>query len=71
MAFTTIVNVAVAPAASVVADSVIVPVPPAAGVVLEKPAGCVSDTKVVPAGVVSVSETVWASLGPLLVKVTV
>ena len=53
---------------------VIVPVPPTGGVVGVNdvaPPVCVSDTNVVPAGTASVKETVWASLGPLLVRVTV
>ena len=48
-----------------------VPVPPTAGVVLDQPPGEVSETKVVPDGSVSLSETEAAALGPLLVTVTV
>src|SRR5438132_3583158 len=68
---TTIVKVAVAPAASVGLVSVIVPVPPGAGVKLVKPAGWVSETNVVPAGVSSVREMFCASLGPAFVSVIV
>ena len=51
----------------------IVPVPPTAGLLQENagPVVCVSETKVVLAGVLSVSETAEAADGPLLVSVTV
>ena len=72
-ALTMIVNVAEAAAAREVAVKVMVPVPPAGGVVAVKagPEACVSDTNVVFAGTTSVKDTAWASLGPLLVSVTV
>src|SRR5438105_8934446 len=72
-ALTTIVNVAEAAAAREVAVKVMVPVPPAGGVVAVKagPEACASDTNVVFAGTASVKDTAWASLGPLLVRVTV
>lgn len=52
---------------------VIVPVPPAAGVLQENvgPAVCDSETNVVLAGTASVSETAVAADGPLFVSVTV
>src|SRR4051812_21224174 len=40
------------------------PVPPTVGVVLLQPVGPVSETNVVPAGRVSLSDTACASLGP-------
>jgi hypothetical protein len=72
-ALTTMVNVAEALAAKEATVKEIVPVPPAGGVVAVNvgPEVCVSDTKVVFAGTASVKDTVWASLGPLLVRVTV
>ena len=48
-----------------------VPVPPTAGVVHDQPATAESDTKVVPAGSVSLHATVAAASGPLLVTVIV
>lgn len=48
-----------------------VPVPPTAGVVLDQPPGEVRETKVVPGGSASFSETDVAELGPLLVTVIV
>ena len=48
-----------------------VPVPPTAGVVHDQPAPAESDTKVVPAGSVSVTVTVDALLGPVFVSVIV
>ena len=68
---TTSVKVALAPAARVGRVQVTGPVPPTAGVVQLKPAGAVSETKVVPAGRVSARLTAWASLGPVLVTVMV
>ena len=50
--------------------AVMVPVPPTAGVVALKPAGAVNDTKVVLAGMLSLSVTVGA-VGPLLATVIV
>ena len=47
------------------------PVPPTAGVVQVVPAGAVAETNVIPAGTVSVIVTLAASLGPLLIAVTV
>src|SRR5262245_22491010 len=54
------------PAASVVRALITIPVQPTVGVVFDQPAGEVSETNVVPAGIASVSFTVWASLGPAL-----
>src|SRR5438552_206472 len=74
LALTMMVNVAKAAAVRDAAVRVIVPVPPAGGVVGVNnvaPPVCVSDTNVVPAGTASVKDTAWASLGPLLVRVTV
>src|SRR5438034_196214 len=73
LTFTTRVNVAEAPAVNVAMFAVAVPVPPTAGVVSANagPEVCIIDTKVVFAGTASVSETVSASLGPLLVSVNV
>src|SRR6266851_5087794 len=64
--FTTRVKLALAPAANVAMVQLSVPVPPGAGLVQEKagPAVCVIETNVVFAGVASLSETLWASLGP-------
>jgi len=64
--FTTRVKLALALAASVAMVHVTVPVPPGAGLVQEKdgPAVCAIETNVVFAGVASLSETLWASLGP-------
>ena len=64
--FTTIENVADAPAGSVAIVQVIVPVPPAAGVVHAKvgPVVWLSETNVVPDGMVSESDTLAASPGP-------
>src|SRR5438132_7302550 len=65
----TTVKVALAPAGSAAMVSEIVPVPPAGGVVRVKagPLVCVSETNVVLPGSTSVTATLWASLGPLLV----
>ena len=65
------VKVWVAPAARLAIVQVTVPLPPTAGVVQLKPAGAVSETKVVPAGRVSVRLTLWAALGPALATVMV
>src|SRR5439155_1115602 len=71
LTLTTRVKVALAPAARVAAVVVTVPVPPTVGVVDVKPTGAVKDTKVVPVGTASVSATLCASLGPVLVRVRV
>src|SRR5437763_1650954 len=73
LAWTTITKVALLPAVSVPMVPVMVPVPPTGGLVKEKagPEDCDSETNVVPAGTVSVKRTVWASLGPLSLTVTV
>src|SRR5688500_11775614 len=73
LAVTTNSKVALAPAAKLAAEDVTVPVPPAAGAVIAKagPAVCMAWTKVVFAGTASLRETAWASLGPLLVRITV
>jgi hypothetical protein len=66
LTLTTRVKLALAPAAKVAMAQVTVPVPPTAGLVQAKagPAVCVIDTNVVFVGVASLSETLWASLGP-------
>src|SRR5262245_45566946 len=69
--WTMIEKTADSPLAAVPFVKVIVPVPPTAGVVLVQPAGAAAETNVVPAGITSVIVTVWASLAPLFVKVTV
>src|SRR5438034_1202825 len=68
---TTTVKVAEAPAARVAVVPLIVPVPPTGGLVNVNvtPLFWVSDTKVVLAGMLSVSCTLCASEGPLLVSV--
>src|SRR5262245_29182415 len=73
LTWTTTVKVAEAPAARVAVVPMMVPVPPAGGLVNVKvtPLFCVSDTKVVLAGMLSVSCTFWALEGPLLVTVIV
>ena len=70
---TTTVNVAEAPAARVASLPLIVPVPPTAGLVKVKvgPLVWLSETKVVLAGMLSVSCTFWASEGPWLLTVMV
>ena len=67
------VNVADAPEVSVAMVPLIVPVPPTGGLVRVNagPDVCVSETKVVLAGRMSDSNTVWASLGPALATVIV
>ena len=64
---TTSVKIALAPLASEGFVSVIVPVPPTAGVVAVQSLGCDSDTNVVPAGKVSLTDTLAASVGPAFV----
>src|SRR6266849_4330643 len=68
---TTTVNVADAPAARVVSVPVIVPVPPAGGLVNVKagPLVWLSETKVVLAGTASLSTTLGAAAGPALLTV--
>ena len=68
----TSVNVADAPLASVPIVQLTDPVPPTDGFVHVKagPVFCVSETNVVPAGSVSLSVTLCASLGPLFVTLT-
>src|SRR5260370_148286 len=70
---TTTVNVAEPPAARVAVVPLIVPVPPTGGLVKVKvgPLVWLSETKVVLAGMLSVSCTFWASEGPLLLTVMV
>src|SRR5215218_3402375 len=72
LTFTTKVNVAEAPAASVAIVAEKVPVPPTGGVVSVNagPAVCVAETNVVLTGTGSFSVTPCASLGPELVTVT-
>jgi hypothetical protein len=50
---------------------VMVPVPPTGGVTHDQPAGAASETNVVLAGTLSVSETLVALLGPALSTVMV
>src|SRR6185295_8797735 len=71
--FTTIVNTAVSPAATVAFENTTLPVPPTAGAVMLQPLPVVTtaDTNVVLAGTASVTVTVCASLGPLLAKLIV
>src|SRR5256885_1259149 len=68
--FTASVNTAL-PGARVAMDELTVPPAPTAGVVLDHPPGDNSDTNVVPAGSVSLNDTVAASLGPAFVTVMV
>src|SRR5947199_396373 len=68
---TTAVKLAEPPAANVARVTVTVPVAPTAGVVALHPAGVVTETNVVPAGVASVTDTVCASDGPALLAVIV
>src|SRR5260370_1216476 len=69
----TIVKEAEAPFASVAIEQLTVPPLPTDGFVQVNagPTVCISDTKVVPAGSVSLSMTLCASLGPLFTTVTV
>src|SRR5688572_17062851 len=72
LALTIRVKVAVAPAASVgLLEVTVPPALPTAGSMLVQPAGSTNETNVVPGGITSVSETVRASLGPLLVTMIV
>jgi hypothetical protein len=64
---TTNVNEAVVPTVIEAIEHDTVPVPPTAGVVHVQPVGLASDVNVVPAGIVSVIDTVRATLGPELV----
>jgi hypothetical protein len=67
------VSVIVEPTASVAVVPVIVPLAPAAGVLRVKVAApdCVRETKVVSAGMASEKVTEVATLGPLLLMMTV
>src|SRR5262249_23343314 len=65
--FATSVDDALAPVASDALVAVIVPVLPTAGVVKVHPPGPVRETNVMTTGSVSVSETLAAASGPLLV----
>src|SRR5258707_1282938 len=71
--FYTILKEAEAPFASVAIEQLTVPVPPPGGFmqVNAGPTVCISDTKVVPAGSVSLSMTLWAPFGPLFPTLTV
>src|SRR5712691_516680 len=73
LTWTTTVNVAEPPAARVAVVPLIVPVPPAGGLLNVKvgPLVWLSETKVVLAGMASVSWTFCASDGPLSVSVMV
>ena len=64
-------KLAEAPEVSVAMVPLMVPVPPTAGSVMVKtgPDVCVSETKLVLAGRMSDSNTVWASAGPALATV--
>ena len=70
---TTTVKFAEAPEASVAIVPLIVPVPPAGGLVRLNagPEVCAAETKVVWTGTRSESATVWASLGPPFATVIV
>ena len=70
---TTTVKLAEAPEASVAMVPLMVPVPPTAGLVMVNagPEVCASETNVVLAGMMSDSNTVCASLGPVLATVMV
>ena len=65
------VPVAEAPAARVAVEAEMVPFSPTAGAVAVQPFSELIDTKVIPTGSTSFSETVCASLGPLFVTVIV
>src|SRR5918911_5598572 len=67
---TTMVNTAVSDAATVALEKTTLPVPPTAGLVVDQPVPVVTvaDTNVVFAGTASVTVTVCAALGPLLLK---
>lgn len=67
--FTTNGKLLTLPDARVVAVQEILPVPPTAGVTQDQPTGTPSETNVVFAGTVSVSESVAAAAGPLFVTV--
>jgi hypothetical protein len=69
--FTTRVNTAFVPFASVELVAVSVPVPPAGGVVDVQPAGAVKDTNVALAGMTSVNVSDEASDGPAFATVIV
>src|SRR5204863_6422437 len=73
LTFTTILNTAVSPAATVAFEKTTLPVPPTAGALTLQPLPVVTtaDTNVVFVGTASVTVTVCASLGPLLVKLIV
>ena len=70
LTFTTTVKAATAPAGSEAMLQLTVPPAPTAGLVHEKagPVFWARETNVVPAGRVSVTAAVWASDGPLLVR---
>src|SRR5262245_32756823 len=71
LAFTTIVNTAMAPDASIGVVAVTAPVTPTAGVVVVKPPGAVIDTKVVLGGRGSPTTSAWTAAGPAFVTVMV
>src|SRR5262249_31260322 len=73
LTFTTMVKTAVSPVATVALEKTTLPVPPTAGALVDQPVPVVTeaDTNVVLAGVASVTVTVCASDGPLLVKLIV
>src|SRR5438477_1367 len=71
--FTTTVKTAVSPLAIVALEKTTLPVPPTAGALVDQPLPVVTvaDTKVVLVGTASVTVTLCASDGPLLVKLIV
>ena len=73
LTFTTMVNIAVSPEATVALENVTVPVPPTAGElgVQPLPVVTVAETNVVLAGTGSVTVTEVAAFGPLLMKLIV
>src|SRR6185369_2301648 len=73
LTFTTIVNTADYPAATAGLANTTLPVPPTEGAVGVQPTPVVTtaDTNVVFARTASVTVTIWASLGPAFVKLTV
>src|SRR5690349_20297307 len=73
LTLTTMVKTAVSEAATVALEKTTLPVPPTAGALVDQPLPVVTvaDTNVVLAGTASVTVTVCASLGPLLLKLMV
>src|SRR5215813_878610 len=71
LTLTTIVNMADSATATLAFEKRTLPVPPTAGVVDAQPAGAVAETKVVLAGVASVSVTLAAASVPMLLRLIV